>query len=200
MAHCSPEENSDLFYETAGSYGTLGVITAAEIMLIPAKKYVALTPIPVSSFSEAISVSRRHATNDYDFVECGMLSPDKGVIIVGRLTDAAVGTVLRVRRPFDTWYYIFTKKVAHQKTPKRASCRSKITCFGLTEARFGVGKATIERCSLPFNVLTLLALDPWLRTRKLYHRRTRKLSRPTIHVPRSHGTRQKRRRPPRIYG
>jgi delta24-sterol reductase len=46
----SRDKHSDLFYGTAGSYGSLGVIISAEIQLIPAKKYVQLTHYQVKSY------------------------------------------------------------------------------------------------------------------------------------------------------
>src|ERR1700704_5322126 len=49
IVKASPIEHSDLFYGAAGSSGTFGVITAAEIQLIPAKKYVQLAYLPVTS-------------------------------------------------------------------------------------------------------------------------------------------------------
>lgn len=38
VVKCSENENSDLFYAVPWSYGTLGLLTAVEIMIIPATK------------------------------------------------------------------------------------------------------------------------------------------------------------------
>lgn len=40
LVKCSKKENSDLFYAVPWSYGTLGLLTAVEIKIIPATKYV----------------------------------------------------------------------------------------------------------------------------------------------------------------
>src|SRR3989344_7132929 len=48
----SPTQNEDLFYGTACSYGSLGVITLVKLRLIPAKDFVHLTYHTVKSFDE----------------------------------------------------------------------------------------------------------------------------------------------------
>jgi len=40
---CSETENSDLFYSIPWSHGTLGFLLSAEIRIVPAKKYAAIT-------------------------------------------------------------------------------------------------------------------------------------------------------------
>lgn len=47
FVRCTPSENSDLFYAVPWSCGTLGFLVAAEIRIIPAKKYVKLRFEPV---------------------------------------------------------------------------------------------------------------------------------------------------------
>src|SRR3989344_1944465 len=49
----SPEINPDLFWGTAASYGSLGIITLIKLRLIPAKNFVQLTYHTVKSFQEA---------------------------------------------------------------------------------------------------------------------------------------------------
>jgi FAD/FMN-containing dehydrogenase len=61
LVQASRTERADLFYGAAGSYGSLGIITSAEIRLMPAKLYVQLTHYPVSSLAEAIQLTRRYA-------------------------------------------------------------------------------------------------------------------------------------------
>ena len=50
----SEEEKSDLFSLLKGTYGTLGIITKVKLQLVPARKYVNLTYLPIHSYDEAI--------------------------------------------------------------------------------------------------------------------------------------------------
>ena len=59
----SPTQNQDLFYGTACSYGSLGIITLVKLRLIPAKDYVQLTYHTVKSFDEAINLTKRKLAN-----------------------------------------------------------------------------------------------------------------------------------------
>lgn len=84
----SAEHNPDLFYGIPGTAGTLGILTSATINLIPAKKYVELHYVPVSSFTEAQSVIETSCKDtSIDFIDGIMFSNSKGVIIKGQLQD-----------------------------------------------------------------------------------------------------------------
>ncbi len=87
ITNCSPKKHADLFYGTAGSYGTLGVMTAIELRLIPAKKYVRLTYFPVKSFDAAVSLMQKEAAKKPDYIDGIMFARDRGVIMVGSLTN-----------------------------------------------------------------------------------------------------------------
>ncbi len=53
---CLQTENSDLFYAVPWSHGTLGFLVAAEIRIVPARKYVRLHYQPVHSFQVSVCV------------------------------------------------------------------------------------------------------------------------------------------------
>ena len=40
LVRCSPSENADLYYQIPWSHGTLGFLVAAELKIIPAKKFI----------------------------------------------------------------------------------------------------------------------------------------------------------------
>lgn len=68
IVFASGNENADLFYGAAGSFGTFDVITAFEIQLIGAKLFVEVTYLPVYSLSDAIEqtkVATEDPSNDY---------------------------------------------------------------------------------------------------------------------------------------
>lgn len=88
MPCCFQTENPDVFYAAPWSHGTLGFLVAAEIRIIPAKKYVRLEYNPIKSFDE-ITKTFVSASNDErnDFVEGLMFSGTQAVVMTGRMTD-----------------------------------------------------------------------------------------------------------------
>ncbi len=164
----SPREHADLFYGTAGSCGSLGLVTAAEIQLIPAKKYVTITHIPVASFEEAVRVSTDYTSASYDFIECLMFKKDHGSVIVGRLSDTVTGRMRRFSRAFDPWYYLYVEKTAGLKVEVTDTVPLKDYLFRYNRGAFWGGRLAFEHFNVKFTALNRFILDPLLRTRKLY--------------------------------
>ncbi|XP_021103871.1 delta(24)-sterol reductase isoform X2 [Heterocephalus glaber] len=90
FVRCTPSENSDLFYAVPWSCGTLGFLVAAEIRIIPAKKYVKLQFEPVRGL-EAIcnKFTQESQRRENHFVEGLLYSLDEAVIMTGVMTDEA---------------------------------------------------------------------------------------------------------------
>lgn len=164
----SPTEHADLFYGAAGSSGTLGVITAAEVQLIPAKQYVELTYAPVQSFKDAVATMQSAATQNHDFIDGIMFGKDHGVIITGKLTDKKSGNLQRFSRAHDLWYYLHVQKIDEAKNSVIEVVPLKDYLFRYDRGAFWVGKHAFARFGVPFNGLTRFALNPILNTRKLY--------------------------------
>ena len=84
-------ENPDLFYAVPWSHGTLGFLVAAEIRIIPVKKYVKLRYEPSTNMAQLAEkvkdASKPEAGND--FVEMLAFSANTGVLMTGVLTDDA---------------------------------------------------------------------------------------------------------------
>lgn len=61
---------------------------AVELQIIPAKKYVRLTYLPLHSLDEIVSVfSKETRQRDNDFVEGLMYSENQCVVMTGQMTD-----------------------------------------------------------------------------------------------------------------
>lgn len=92
LVKCSRDENPDLFYAIPWSYGTLGLLTAVEIKLVPAKKYVKLTYNPVIGSDNIVSQFTA-ASKDLrnEFVEALAFSDDEAVIMTGVMSNDNVG-------------------------------------------------------------------------------------------------------------
>ncbi len=164
----SPQENADLFYGTAGSYGSLGLITAVELQLIPAKKYVTITHIPVSSLQESLDVSRKYTKQGFDFIECIMFRKDMGAVVVGTFTDGVIGKKKRFSRPFDTWYYLYVEKYAKLKQGVTDTLPVKDYLFRYNRGAFWAGKLAFDHFGVKFNAWNRFFFDPFFRTRQLY--------------------------------
>ncbi|XP_062960796.1 delta(24)-sterol reductase isoform X2 [Cynocephalus volans] len=100
-------ENSDLFYAVPWSCGTLGFLVAAEIRIIPAKKYVKLRFEPVRGM-EAICDKFSHESQQREnhFVEGLLYSLDEAVIMTGVMTDEAEPSKLNsIGNYYKPWFF-----------------------------------------------------------------------------------------------
>ncbi|XP_039743173.1 delta(24)-sterol reductase [Pteropus medius] len=107
FVRCTPSENSDLFYAVPWSCGTLGFLVAAEIRIIPAKKYVKLRFEPVWGL-EAICDKFKHESQRQEnhFVEGLLYSLDEAVIMTGAMTDKAEPSKLNsIGNYYKPWFF-----------------------------------------------------------------------------------------------
>lgn len=169
LVMASPQEWTDLFYGTAGSYGSLGLVTAAEIQLIPAKRYVQVTHHHVTSRRQGVELMSRFASEgNCDFIEWVMFRPDHGAVVIGKLVDRPVGKIRRFRWPWNQWYYRYVKSVADSGEAIQDSLPLKDYLFRFNRGAFWAADLAFEQSGRRLNKLTQVLLDPWLRTRKLY--------------------------------
>ncbi|XP_012941138.1 delta(24)-sterol reductase [Aplysia californica] len=107
VVKCSKDENPDLFYAVPWSHGTLGFLVAAEIKIVPAKKYVKMEYIPVGSVKE---LERRFLDEDTcknnQFLEALVYSRSQSVFMVGNLTDEAEPDKINpIGNYWKPWFY-----------------------------------------------------------------------------------------------
>lgn len=168
LVTCSKTKNSDLFYGTAGSCGTLGVMTAIELQLIQAKQYVHLTYIPISSFEESIQVLREVCNEEYDYIDSIMFGPDEGVIMAGTLSDRQLGNVASFRRARDEWFYLHAQQISKTRKEHTESVPLTDYLFRYDRGGFWVGAYAFRMYRVPFTRFWRWAYDWLLRTRKLF--------------------------------
>ncbi|XP_060161088.1 delta(24)-sterol reductase isoform X2 [Globicephala melas] len=131
FVRCTPvsseSENSDLFYAVPWSCGTLGFLVAAEIRIIPAKKYVKLRFEPVCGL-EAICdrFTRESQRQENHFVEGLLYSLEEAVIMTGVMTDEAEpGKLNSIGNYYKPWFfkhvenYLKTKREGLEYIPLR---------------------------------------------------------------------------------
>ncbi|XP_030044678.1 delta(24)-sterol reductase [Microcaecilia unicolor] len=107
FVRCTPTENSDLFYAVPWSCGTLGFLVAAEVKIIPAKKYVKLRYESVRGLAKICETfSLESSKKENDFVEGLMYSMDEAVVMTGVLTDEAEpGKVNSIGSYWKPWFF-----------------------------------------------------------------------------------------------
>ncbi|KAL8139904.1 hypothetical protein V2J09_005925 [Rumex salicifolius] len=109
---------SDLFYAIPWSQGTLGLLVAAEIKLIPIKEYMKVTYTPVrgslrqlaQSYMDSFAPVDGDQEKVPDFVETMIYNPGEGVCMTGRYVskeEAEIkGNVINnINWWFKKWYY-----------------------------------------------------------------------------------------------
>jgi delta24-sterol reductase len=109
LLRCSASENSELYHLIPWSHGTLGFLVAAELKIIPTRKYVRLHYQPVYSLDEMVEVFERECrdTENNDFVEGLVYDRDGAVIMRGILTDdlGSDGPINPIGGWVHPWFY-----------------------------------------------------------------------------------------------
>ena len=166
-------EKPDLFLGAAGSFGTLGITTLLELQLIEAKPYVEITYFPISSVSQAvekIAEESKQLSNDY--LDGILFAIDRGVIVSGHLTDVPKeGTrVQRFTRARDPWFYLHAQKICKASSgPTKETVPIVDYLFRYDRGGFWVGAYAFQYFITPFNRITRWALNPFMKTRVMYH-------------------------------
>lgn len=84
--NCSANENADLFAAVPWSYGTLGLLTAVDIRIVPISKYVKLRYELVMGLENICrKFEEQSKCMDNDFVEGIMYDRNEAVIMTGQM-------------------------------------------------------------------------------------------------------------------
>lgn len=122
VVRASPEENADLFYGIVGSYGSLGVLLAIELQIVPAKPWIKLKYRKFSSIAETVKYFERGqgSISAPDFVEGLVFAPDHIKVIEGSFLEdeASVSNTLSLKHSWSKWFYPHAKKMSDQHEEK----------------------------------------------------------------------------------
>jgi len=167
IVYASAKENTDLFLAMAGTYGSLGIITAIKLKLIPKTKYVRLSYFPVTSFKEATERTVSLSKECSDFVDGIMFAPDKGILMAGSRTDNKEGLpVHRFSRAWDEWFYLHAKK--RMEYPQNDIVPLEDYLFRYDRGTFWMGAYGFSRFLVPFNRLTRFFHNHLCKARVMY--------------------------------
>ncbi|MFA9262099.1 MAG: FAD-binding protein [Undibacterium sp.] len=166
----SPTENPDFFDYLPCTYGTVGVITAAKLKLIPAKPYVRLHYDRVDSHAEMIertrALSRR---SDIDLIDGILFQKDHGVIMTGIFSDTTDDLPLQQTLRFsDEWFYLQVEKITKRHTAFETVLPIRDYLFRYNRGAFWTGRMGFELLHFPFTRFLRLLLSPIFKTRILY--------------------------------
>lgn len=110
VLHCSEQQNADIFYMLPWSHGTLGLLVAAELKIIPAAPYVRIFYQPVRGKDNIIQELKHQATMNInnEFVETLMFGPEEAVVMTGRFAkfvDKKEGDLNCIGKYSKPWFY-----------------------------------------------------------------------------------------------
>lgn len=123
IVEATPTTYPDLFYGLSGSYGSLGLLLAVEIQLVPAGKWVKLHYQVFQSLNSAITEMGLKSRQDpkADFIEALVFQQDQVVVITGEiiarhLSPPEEAKYLSLTPSWKHLFYQHVKKIADQKT------------------------------------------------------------------------------------
>jgi delta24-sterol reductase len=107
LIKCSATEHPELFYTIPWSYGTLGFLVAAEIKIVPARKYIHLKYEPCYSKEQYVELVTKYAREKkVDFIEALVYSKETAVVMTGYMTDHPESHKINsISRFYKPWFY-----------------------------------------------------------------------------------------------
>lgn len=164
----SPERNSDLFFGTACSYGSLGIITLVKLRLVPAKDFIHLTYHAVKSFDEMTRLIEEKTGEAVNFVDGIMFSKNFGVVMSGNFSEKQNLPISTFRKPSDEWFYLHANKISRRHERYEEIIPIKDYLFRYDRGGFWMGKYGFDFLKMPFNRFTRFIFNSFCTTRALY--------------------------------
>ena len=164
----SPTQNADLFHGTACSYGSLGIITLVKLRLVDARDFVHLTYNTVKSFDESVSLTEAKTKEAIDFIDAILFDKNRGVVMVGNLTDKKDLSVSTFSRARDEWFYIHADKISREHSLYEEVIPLREYLFRYDRGAFWMGKYSFHFLKIPFNRFTRFIFNHFCSTRELY--------------------------------
>ncbi len=168
VVEAGPAENADLFHGTACSYGSLGILTEADLDLVPATRFVRLTYHPVDGMRETVERVREFADrDDIDFLDAIVFGPDRGVVMTGVRSDRDDLPVNRFRRARDDWFHRHAR-AAMERGPVTENVPLGDYLFRYDRGAFWTGELAFDHLPVGPSREARTLLDPLFRTRRMY--------------------------------
>src|SRR3989344_3298743 len=164
----SPTQNEDLFYGTACSYGSLGVITLVKLRLIPAKDFVHLTYHTVKSFDEMTRLIDKKTNEAINFVDGIMFSKNFGVVMSGSFSEKQNLPISTFRKATDEWFYLHANEISRCHEQYEEIIPIEDYLFRYDRGGFWMGQYGFSFLKIPFNKFTRFIFNLFCTARRLY--------------------------------
>ncbi|EPB77035.1 FAD binding domain protein [Ancylostoma ceylanicum] len=110
-------ETQALFYGVPWSKGTLGILVAATLRIIPVKPFVKVTYSPTHTIEEMqTKLTEECNCRENEFVEGLQMSSNAGVVLRGRFSEGPpknfASAINRVGRWYQPWFYTHIEEIA----------------------------------------------------------------------------------------
>lgn len=161
----SPSENADLFHNISGSCGSLAIITAIEVSLVPATKYVRIDYIPTRNTPQLLEKLLVAAQMEsIDFIDAIQFENETGVIMLGWRTDERRGLPIRRTTEFhNDWFYRHALNMLTRGGGDVVPLYDYV--FRYDRGAYWMGNFAFNEVHLPNTRLTRLMFAPILKTR-----------------------------------
>ena len=122
---------------------------------------------------DEIKVSRpvkieKESKKAHDFMDGIMFSADRGVIMVGNLTNKKDGKAVRFCRAWDDWFYLHAEKRTNTASIRDDYIPLYDYLFRYDRGAFWMGRYAFTFLGMPFNAFWRFIHDRLFHTRKLY--------------------------------
>ncbi|MEK7165185.1 MAG: FAD-binding protein [Patescibacteria group bacterium] len=164
----TPEKNSDLYWGTAASYGSLGILTLIKLRLVPIKEFIHLTYNTVRSFAEAISFVKQKTSEPVNYIDGIMFSKNFGVIMTGTITGISNLPISTFNKSTDEWFYLHALKISNQHEKYEELIPIRDYLFRYDRGAFWMGRYGFKLLKLPFTRVSRFIFDSICNTRTLY--------------------------------
>jgi len=164
----SPEKNPDLFFGTACSYGSLGIITLVKLRLVPAKDFVHLTYHAVKSFDEMTRLIDKKTNEAINFVDGIMFSKNFGVVMSGSFSEKQNLPISTFRKATDEWFYLHANEISRCHEQYEEIIPIEDYLFRYDRGGFWMGQYGFSFLKIPFNKFTRFIFNLFCTARRLY--------------------------------
>lgn len=167
VVSASPEENPDLFYGAAGTFGTLGVVTLLRVQCILAQPFVELRYEVLDRMENALRRLEQEADNPKnDYVDAIVFQKNLAVVMSGCLTSKHGQTQSYTRRS-DPWFCMHASMIAEARKSAVVTIPIVDYLFRYDRGAFWGGNEALRYFGLPCNRWTCWLLDHFLRASPL---------------------------------
>lgn len=165
----STTANADLFYDTACSYGSLGIITLVKLKLIEAKPFVRLTYTKTADHTKTIETLLRETKSDVDFVDGTQFNENMGVVMTGMFSDFTEDfSRITFSRATDQWFYLHAESVIEKNNTHSELVPLCDYLFRYNRGGFWMGSHALRRWHIPNTRIIRTLFNPFLLTEQIY--------------------------------